>query len=128
MFDPDYIFQICNALQTNIIQLPVSEIPEDGTSDYEIFAAYKNTAPVDAAKISVLETEDFSLIEQLLETDNNYIFNLNNNFELAKKIVGKDTFFALQIEGSAEEETGVKSFEEINSFFDWMEENELFEI
>jgi len=107
-FDPDFVFQVTDQLGTKNIQLdkmPDEQLPEE----YFLF-----DKPVEVN--SKVEAQD------MLDKDPDVILQINANPEMIHSILKDIPIQALSIEGSAEEEVGVKSFESINDLFDLLED------
>lgn len=125
-FNPDYIFEITNQLQTNWIQLPINEYINDHPKDYNViyrcdFANIKSISE-GSNNMFLSEVHNHNEVEAILKLNSNYIFKIVAKFEIQRKIIEKTNLTAIEIEGSEEEKVGLKSFDAINTLFDWLEE------
>lgn len=106
--DYDFIFQVTENMQTKSIQLNTAETFQN-ENNYQIIEK----------PIVVNNLEE---AEKILQEQPFAILSINGNIDLAKKIISKTRVTAIEIQGSAEEQTGLKSYDEINDLFDFLEE------
>jgi len=108
--DLDYIFQVTTTLGTNQIQLNSDE-DVSKLNEYQIFKK----------PIMVTSVEEANAV---LKKNENALLNINGNIDLAKQIIEKTTVTAIEIQGSAEIQTGLKSYDEINDLFEFLEDKD----
>lgn len=123
-FDADKIFEYCSKMETKNIQLPSSE-NIDNLTEYNIFIeSIDNKDLIKTNQNVSIRIESKETFENFFKTFPNAFYNLDFNFEEQKEIIKKFGLKNIEIIGKEEIEVGVKSFDEVNEFFDWLEEIE----
>lgn len=123
----DYIFEICHQLETNWIQIPGKSELINLLSDYQIIQTFDHNDVSNTNNKDVFRFNMHSLnqVNDVLQTNPAAIFKVNDDMELTKNIILKTKLTSIEIQGAHESEVGLKSFDEINDLFDWLEYNQL---
>jgi len=125
--DLDYIFQICNQLQINNIQLPIEYFTND-LSDYEVLwkGSIEKVNQIESISNQFLieNVGDINALKNSLQKNANVIVSLDDNLEKSKSILNLPTLKVIEICGSSEDEIGVKAYDAINDLFDFLEQTD----
>jgi len=106
--DYDFIFQVSENLETKSIQLNTNE-------------AFQNQNNYELIENSLI-VKSLAEAEKVLDENPFAILQIDGNIDLAKEIIEKTNVSAIEIQGSAEEQTGLKSYDEINELFEFLEQ------
>jgi len=121
----DYIFEICHQLQTNFIQIPDHENLQKLQQDYKIIQVCDNISERKLyAKHVRLPMQSIEQVNAALTDHQKIIFKINEDIELTKNIIKNAQLWSIEIQGSNEQEVGLKSYDELNDLMDWLEAND----
>jgi len=129
--EADYIFKICHQLETNWIQIAGKDESLHLLSDYQVIQtfedAHTSNSNVSDSKADILRFDMHSLdqVNDILQTNPSAIFKVNDDMLLTKNIIMNTPLTSIEIQGAHEKEVGLKSFDEINDLFDWLEHNQF---
>jgi len=121
----DYIFEICHNLQTNFIQIPGQDNLHDLHKEYKIIQVYHNNNYDKNGQTSFLRLGMHSVeqVNAAISHHKKIIFKINDDIELTKHIIKNTQLVSIEIQGSNEQEVGIKSFDELNDLLEWLELN-----
>jgi len=123
----DYIFEICHQLETNWIQIPGESESLNLLSDYQIIQTFDHSTIVNSNNSDTVRFYMHSIdqVNAILQTNPTAIFKINDDIKQTKNIIMQTQLTSIEIQGSNEKEVGLKSFDEINDLFDWLENKQL---